>query len=443
MMLTRPDKLLRWDVLERHLEEASFLWTQWENGLGSASYCLKEVAEGDEHRMLAHLDALAAGGEQVAVRLLAPALKGDDEECVRVACFSLLSNGDGEDFEAVLQALAEGSEARRQGSRRALELSPHEGLSGRILPLLTRRNEALVPLLLNVLDFRQVHPGSALTELLLHDDPHVKTAALRAARLWPADVPPSCVHHALNSPIPGVREAAIEAGLLCGMRGAWDACRRLVEMKGPSGELARVALAMGGQDADIERLLRLLSESALQRDVLWALGFSGRTSVAQSCLEWMHEPHRSAVAAEAFCAITGLVLQGDLVQERDPESTDELPPLEEDLDTDLTPGPDAELPLPNAAAVSAWWNKARKDFSPDTRYLLGRPWTPARLLEALEGGPMRRRPVLAREVAIRSRRGVRIETRDLSYRQYRQMQEARRSVENAWALRPFAEWMRG
>ncbi len=435
--------MLRWDVLEQHLEEASFLWTQWENGLQSASYTLAEVAQGDERRLLAHLDALVVGGRRVSSRLLAPALKGDDAERVRVASFALLADGDGEDTEAVLRMLAEGDEDQVQGIQRSMEVSPRETLTGSLLPLLARGEAALVQRLLDILGFRQVHPGPVLAGLLLHDAPEVKAAALRAARLWPAQVAPACVREALVSPIPRVREAAIQLGLLCGMRDVWEACQQRVQDEGPGGELARLALSMGGQDADLRRLLKLLSVPALRRDTLWALGFSGRLVVADACLEWLDVPGSAAVAAEAFCAITGLVLRGELVRKREGDPPDELLPLEEDLDVDLMPVQDAELVRPEPAAVRSWWSRARKDFNSDTRYLAGKPFTPVRLMDALEWAPMRRRATLSLELAIRSRRGFWVETQELSHRQYRQLQGARRTLERALAMGPFAEWMRG
>ena len=75
-----PDRALRLDVLERHLEEAAFLWTQWEAALGDAGYTLAEVAEGPEWRLRAHLDALLVAGRGAVPRLLLPALEEGDPE---------------------------------------------------------------------------------------------------------------------------------------------------------------------------------------------------------------------------------------------------------------------------------------------------------------------------------------------------------------------------
>ena len=109
-------------MLERHLEEACFLWGQWERSLVSPEHSLEEV-EGLEARLLAHLDALVLGGRRVAARLLLPALESDELESVGCAAFALLSQEEeaAEGERLVLERLVEGEEAQRAGIRRALQ----------------------------------------------------------------------------------------------------------------------------------------------------------------------------------------------------------------------------------------------------------------------------------------------------------------------------------
>jgi len=65
------------DVLEEHLSEAAFLWTQWERALVAPDYTLDETAELEE-RLLAHLDGLVTAGRP-AIELLAPKVReGED-----------------------------------------------------------------------------------------------------------------------------------------------------------------------------------------------------------------------------------------------------------------------------------------------------------------------------------------------------------------------------
>src|SRR5687767_2503153 len=85
---------VRWDVIEEHLEEAAFLWTQWETALDAPDFTLSEVADTIEARLLAHLDALEIGGPAVARRLLEPALRDPDPTLSFPAAFTLLLSQD-------------------------------------------------------------------------------------------------------------------------------------------------------------------------------------------------------------------------------------------------------------------------------------------------------------------------------------------------------------
>src|SRR6185369_129808 len=67
-----------WDIYEEHLDEAAFLWGQWESALDAATFALHDVMVGPEERLRAHLDGLVLGGARVAEKLLVPALGDDD-----------------------------------------------------------------------------------------------------------------------------------------------------------------------------------------------------------------------------------------------------------------------------------------------------------------------------------------------------------------------------
>ena len=76
----RPDNRSGWlsgetpDVVEEHLDDAEFLWSQWERSLVSPHHTLAEVATREEERLLANVDGLVAGGASVRARLVVPAL---------------------------------------------------------------------------------------------------------------------------------------------------------------------------------------------------------------------------------------------------------------------------------------------------------------------------------------------------------------------------------
>src|SRR5687768_14296182 len=124
------------DVLEEHLDEAAFLWSQWERALVSPSFELSDIAELEE-RLLAHLDGLVVGGETAASELLLPALETDEAERISSAAFALLAGNGKRELEEILAVLDGGDAVQRRGVGRALELSEREGLEAVLRKRLT------------------------------------------------------------------------------------------------------------------------------------------------------------------------------------------------------------------------------------------------------------------------------------------------------------------
>ena len=93
------------------------------------------------------------------------------------------------------------------------------------------------------------------------------------------------------------------------------------------------------------------------------------------------------------------------------------------------------------AAITAWWDKACGRFEKGKRYLMGQSFSGPVLLDALETHPMRRRHVLARELAIRIRGQHVISTRAFIPRQREGLAKARSASISLRGL-PFAHTSR-
>jgi uncharacterized protein (TIGR02270 family) len=416
---------LKMDVLEEHFAEAAFLWSKWERALRSPDFELSEVTDLEE-RLLAHLDGLVLGGEVVAAELLLPALETDEAGRISAAAFALLAGSGKPQLEETLDVLDGGDALQRAGVGRALGLSEREGLEELLRQRLKEKEVALQVAAFDVLAFRGAVPAKTRVEWLYRDDARQVVAALQDPSPLPQDIVQSVLPQLLVDPRPGVREAAIAAGLVSGARAAWKTCRKVAEDGGKGRRQCLVALALGCEAKDAEWLSGLLREPELRADVLWALGFTGQSIAAEACLDYLEEEQVAALAGEAFSAITGLKLEGRYQRRPPPEEEPEaLIPLEkEDLDADLVPPPDATLPVPRPSAVEAWWEKARGGFERGARYLRGKKVGTAECLEALKREPMRRRPVHALELAIRSRGANSLETRAFTRRQLAEWDKA-------------------
>lgn len=431
-MRLRPDLILNWGQYETHLDEAAFFWGQWERALTAPDEVLPEVAETEE-RLLARLDALVLGGERVAERLLKPALTSDEPERLCAAVFALLSGGWRWGAEVVLELLGEAGPDATAAIQRALEVLDAGALPAWLQSLPSHGAPLLRAVALEVLGAHAMAPGVPLASFVTAEPP-VAAAALRAAarlrvRLeWPP------LKQALASPEVSVRDAALVAALLSGHREAWRVCRE--SMRGPRPLLPLLLLSLGAGPGAVPLLREALQEPRLRPDALWALGFNGHVSAAEACLEHLSDEEVGHLAAEAFCAITGLVLTGPFVSA--PARTDSEEQAEAPSGPGVHPPPGPGLPAPNPGALRAWWDEARKRLDPAVRYLRGRPWTPAGLLQALWTEPMRRRQPVALEVALRSQGAFHLRTRTFARHQLSAL-EVMRSAPPPLTSRPLAE----
>ncbi|HYO56216.1 TIGR02270 family protein [Archangium sp.] len=428
------------DIYEEHLDEASFLWVQWERALVAPDYGLEETATLEE-RLLAHLDGLVVGGEPVARELLLPALDSEDPPRISAALWALLAEpGCMELAELVKRVRAVAPEGPLAALRRALELNGRPEVGEALLPLMKGKEAPLQAWATEVLASRGQLPRGVEVELLGHPDARVVEAVLRGMPPLPRDVASRELPRLLVDARPEVREAAIRAGMMSGVRAAWEACRKAVDARTKVDRTSLVLLALGGDERDLERLLACMGVEAMREDVLWALGFSGRVEAAEACLELMGPGPVAALAGEAFSAITGLKLEGAYVVPKEEEEP--LPSLEEDLEQNLEPRPEDALPVPAREAVAAWWTERRKDFARGTRYLRGRAFSLEGLLEELERGPMRRRHVLALELALRSQGTCQLQTRAFTQRQLAGLERAR-EMRGRLSASPFPRMLGG
>jgi len=438
------ERRLCWEIYEEHLDEAAFRWSQWEKALDSPDYVLVEVAELEE-LIASHVDGLVLGGERVAQRLLEPALAADEAERLVAAALALLNGEEPPGPAAVLATLPHAKPPALASLRRALELAAPPGLLAD-LPSLLKKEGAVPELLALVLDTLSTNgrlTGPLCMPFLTHPEPQVAAAALLSASRAHLPLDPGVLQRALASVEPRLRDSAIVAGLLGNHRSAWVACQAAAESRASGCRLPLLLLGMSGDERDTKRLLDLLSDDALQPDVLWALGFTGRVAAAEACLKLMQQEHVAALAGESFSAITGLRIKGRYATERRKPEAEEPIALEQDeLDADLVPKPEDALPLPQADAVTSWWQEARSRLDARQRYLEGQPFTPQVLLDALATAPMRRRHALALELALRSRGATQVPTRTFVQRQMAALKQARSAPPSSFG-RPFAEGLRG
>ena len=417
----RPERWsppVSWSLVEESLDEGEFLWSWREAALDAHDETPGGVEQRIEERLQGAIEGLCVPGPSEIdrlLRLLAPALGRGEPAIVAVAAHALLAGATAEGFDCFAAAFWSASGARLESLRRGLELIPAAApYLGLIAPSRQAPDGARAAFL-EACAFRGLPIEPHVGELVTSASAELQRAAARLLRHAPRTVADDHLTRAFGCADVRAREIAVESGLVLGLPEAWRIGRALAlaDVRG-SGALLP-ALAMLGTAADHDSVLRMLGRPARQRDAIWALGFGGRRSGADACLDLLAQQRHVGLAVEAFCAITGLDLAAaGLIAARagEHDDDDDAPPFEhDDLDAALVSRAEERLPEPDVSGLIRWWNGNRARFDPAVRYLGGQPTSLQRLAGALAGGPMRRRAPIAFELAVRTRGRLQIQTR--------------------------------
>jgi len=417
----RQSPELLWDIVEESFDEAEFLWRRWESALKAHDRDLDGVSYWVEERLLGALAGITAAGDAAIESVLLPALQGDELLFVAVAAHVLGSMRTPAAVEALGSAMLGAAPEKLGALRRGIELVEMPALLHSLDTYLTSPSPGLRAVLLEAGAFQRRDAPPTIVEYCSSQDPHLQRAAALAARYAPPDVRNQIAEYGLTFGDAAARNVAIETGLLAGSSSAWAACPKYAAREG--GEPLLDVIALVGRSTDHDVIFRALAEDATQKGALFALGYAGTGLAAETCLECLQQGKHVSLAAESLCAITGLDLEreGLVVREAAAEMEEPIPLEEEDLDADLVPSPEAQLPLPDVDGVKRWWSAQRARFARQQRYVNGRPVSLAVLQETLEHGVMRRRDGYALELAIRTGGRYQVQTRAFTQVQRRHM----------------------
>lgn len=402
-----------WDVALEHLDEAEFLWEEWEASLVAPNYVLREVEDGPEARLLAHVDGLVVNGPLVAVRLLLPTL--DDPEAdkarVRAAALALLNTSGDAGLQAVLAAVHE-SRPQRPELARALECCERCPLVPLLGALLGDDDVDLRHTAARVLAYHGEALPEVVSAMLASERPVDRALGLRVLpQLAEGTRHRRELLAALTNDDTDLRDAALTTGARLGLPQAWGVARDLVAAADPAAGQALLLLALRGDPADYAAIAAATTNEALRGRALWALGFLGTIEAVELAFPFLEDEAHARLAGEVVTAITGVDLQdADLTR---------APPEDESLEH----RPEDDLPLPDAMRLLVWWRGRRADFAADQRYLGGKARDEAALREALREGPMRKRAahLLALQLGAPPGRVPQLETTAPSRRQRREL----------------------
>ena len=350
--------------LVEHIQEAGFL----------ADQRLALLTRGDlpwrslgrlEHRLLAHVDAVALHGVR-ALSLAASFLESDDRGEVFAAALSILCTGTQDAITRVTGALTRARPNAREALGQALASAPEPVVRQCVSQLLHTHDVLLRTVAFRVIGRRRFddhrlgrYPAPGLA---------AESFYFAIGRLGDRDGSRSCAEAARNRSLdPDVRLAAVLATLRLGDRTALDSLSR----EGLA-DWVWVPLALAGDRTVAQTLVEIASARRVSPSALLALGLFGDIGAMPALMEHLGSEELAETAALALELITGAGL------------VEVVTVADESSDASETHTAEAVTRVARDSEMwRGWWRRNQSRFDPHVRYRRGLPHSPAELLRAM------------------------------------------------------------
>jgi uncharacterized protein (TIGR02270 family) len=238
----------------------------------------------------------------------------------------------------------------------------------------------------------RVDPGAVLARSLVHEEPQLRSRALRAAsELGRRDLLTWCIN-ALQDEDVACRFWAGESAILLGNRDkALQVLESLVlvpdSFRQPALQLILKVIAL----PEAAELLKFLARDPSNiRLLIQGAGIAGDPYYVPWLIKQMEDLKLGRLAGESFSFITGLDL-AYLDLERKPPEGVEFGPNDDPNDDNVAMDEDDSLPWPDPIKIRAWWEANKSRFKNGERYFMGAPVTREHCIHVLKEGYQRQR----------------------------------------------------
>lgn len=361
------------DIVEEHVEEIAFLWSQWWRSSRAPNYVLCDI-QGIERRINYHVDgAVVAGSDLWDIATGALSLV-DNGAAFTLTRFAIMLEKNKE----LAKILADvGDNLRlRHGTVSALIWPDASAESGPMRGTPSHHDEALLGPLLEAWAIAGVLSPDLLIPYLT-DDPHpYKPLALRlAGEQGYTHLRPRVLAH-VTSPVDSYRLSALYAGLLFKEPGLGAHVNEQNEKPDAIEMLAPVLLrSLPQHQARAWLQERVVKHGWTDAALYWA-GLLGDAAILDAVVEAMSKPQFAVTAAASLALMTGLDMDKEELVSGDAES--------EPVVFHKLAGYD--WPVPDRERVQGWWRNNRARFDDNQRYLMGHVVTPGNITGLLTTG---------------------------------------------------------
>jgi uncharacterized protein (TIGR02270 family) len=406
-------------LIERHAEEASFLWLLRHGALSQPHFSLTDLSELD-NRLEAHLDGLRVAGESGWGAL--QEILSFEGSCDLFTAGSLAFESGNKDWIDFVLELAAKKPETISGVISALGWLPYNQAQPHIQRLVSSTLPIARIVGIAASAIHRVDPGMILAEAIDDSDPVVRARALRAVGEL------GRVHL-----LPRMRRGLTDSDQSARFATAWSVTVLSLNLNS-LGVLRTIAESAGAFSS--KALQTAIRRMDLASAKAWQATFSARKEGLRPAISaaaaigdpayipWLIEQMRVAalgrIAGEAFTIITGINLAYDALEKNAPEGF-EAGPTDNPVDENVEMDPDEYLPWPDPELIQKWWTNNEGRFQRGTRYLLGKPMSREWLCQVLRIGHQRQRAAAAIELAIRQPGQVLFEVRAPGVRQQRSL----------------------
>jgi uncharacterized protein (TIGR02270 family) len=343
-------------VLQAHMDEAEFLFSQRDLAVSDPSFTLNDLADLDWQLAL-HLRGILAAGN-TAVREHLNAMVTPDPGTVFASCAVALQTGDGALLSETIDAAVTREHLRAIVS--ATGWVPVEHFQGFANALVCASSIAYQYIGLAGFAIRRRDLGERLHAYLHSPVRGIRIRACRAVgELGRKDLVPELRAH-FDSENEQERYWAIWSACVLGNPAALSLLREFVTHPAYSERAIQVYFRFCGITEAHTLLRDLAGNPKLERYALIGSGILGDPVFVPGLLSRMTSPALARVAGEAFCLITGM-------DSEHMGSTNTSPEIE----ANAQPEWDLELPWPCQHIVENWWNNKHSGFENGQRYLCG------------------------------------------------------------------------
>ena len=394
------------ELYQEHLEEASFLYEQRLSLLDDPEITWKDLGE-FEDRFEAHIDALVVGEELALKVCRTQAQEGDFGElhaAVRVFC----RQNKGDFVAEAWRDLDPEDMERTKAIGDALKDECHDNWQESLTPIFLRDYFNLIPVAAPVFGYRRYKAEKELLHALKKAPASVLPTVIWALGRVGGQGTHAALLPLLEHPEDAVRAAAAQSLLRLGEA---EVIARSMS-RAPFDDWPVTALGLGGGRNASNVLLERAERGDVGNDCLIALGLLGQLSAVKVLYSSLGNEDLARSAATGLYLITGAEIYEEVFV---PEEIDEDELFEEELEAYRKEGkvptkPDGEPFGESIRRLSQnprdwenWLRENKSRLNPNYRYRLGKPYSPACLLETLtsETSPYRARQLAIEELKTR------------------------------------------